>query len=236
MKITLDPRSPWGQRMWFEDSEFDAMADEARERAGVELFERGKGIDVDTLLLRGYQITPDFAADLPPDVLGRTLFLTDGRIEIEINRVLADEAETDATARHRLRSTLAHETAHVVQHAALHVPNITASLFRDEPLPSPRVLCRNLDIQNSGQPWWEFQANRGMASLLLPKQLVADTVIEVLRAHDQPTFTAAIDASRGREVIAAIARYFDTSFTITLYRLQALKYIPDNRQGEFAVG
>ena len=236
MRTRRDLASPWGYRVWYHDSEFDTLMDEARERAAVDLFTPGSGIDVEELLLRVYGISPDFAADLPDEVLGRTLFSGDGQIEIEINRTLSERAEHDRTARRRLRSTLGHECAHVVGHAHLQVSDGTLSLFEyDEPRQS-RVLCRSVSIQlgGAGVDWWEYQANRGMASLLLPRPILKTEIPTVLGSCGYRTVTAALADGRGKEVINAIADLFDISFEMTLYRLQSTGFIPDMRQGTLA--
>ncbi len=238
MRMRRDLSSLWGYRVWFDETEFDALMDEARERGGVALFASGSGVDVDTLLLRVHGITPDFAANLPPGILGRTLFYPDGRIEIELSRELGEAAANSRSARRRLRSTLAHECAHVVEHGHLHLIDTTGGLFENEPRVAARVLCRSESIFNRGaDDWWEYQANRRMSSLLLPKSLVGRVVAEVLSRRGLETIEAALRRGAGKEVVDEVSEIFDASFEMTLYRLQGLGFIPnDVRQGALAFG
>ena len=142
MRIARDMSSPWGQRVWFNDADFEAMMEELLQKAGGDAFVSGSGVDVDLILHRIHKVTPDFV-DLPSGTLGRTRFFADGRIDVEVNRMLAAEAEESRVGRRRLRSTLAHEVGHIACHGHLYVVDqMTPSLFGAEPTPAPQVLCR----------------------------------------------------------------------------------------------
>src|SRR5262249_7616660 len=141
MRTRPDARSPWGQRVWFDETEFDEIMDEIRGRAGAAGFAEGKGIDVDEILLKVYGISPDYC-DLDAGLLGRTLFFPDGTIAVQINRALAESALRDPVMRRRLRSTTAHEGAHIALHAHLHLAPASGSLFPEMPAPEARTLCR----------------------------------------------------------------------------------------------
>jgi hypothetical protein len=52
MRTSPDQRSPWGQRVWFDDREFEDMMEEVRTRVGDGVFEVGSGVDVDAILSR----------------------------------------------------------------------------------------------------------------------------------------------------------------------------------------
>jgi hypothetical protein len=242
VKTWKDPSSPWGEKAWYEEDDFEAIMTELRERAGNDLFTQGDGLDIETLLARVYKVEPDYAADLPPGTLGRTSFFPDGHHEIEVQRALAEEAGSDTTARRRLRSTLAHECAHITLHGPLHAFDTrTLDLFGTSTPSTPRVLCRSTTIDGSrrqtGPPeWWEVQANRGMSTLLLPKDLVLTTTTAVLGAMGCGTMTHALATRRGKEVLDELTVVFDTSFEMTLYRLQGLGLIPeDDKQHELAI-
>jgi hypothetical protein len=216
MRTTRDPNSPWGHRLWFADHEFDEIMDEARLRARSSLITEGAGVDLDALLERVYQVVPDYV-DLPDEVLGKTLFHPDGRCQVFIRRELADAGEFDHGARHRLRSTLAHECAHIIIHGHLHLVDLaTPSLFGDPPPETPKVLCR-MGVVGSFRgydgKWWEYQANRGMASL--EKRQVA-------------TLSEALGIGVGQEIIRDLRRTFDVSMDVTVYRLQELGSLPTN--------
>ena len=52
MRTSPDQRSPWCQRVWFDDREFEDMMDEVRTRVGDSVFEVGSGVDVDAICSR----------------------------------------------------------------------------------------------------------------------------------------------------------------------------------------
>lgn len=228
MKSWKDPTSPWGKKLWYEDHEFRTLMEDALRRGGEDIFTAGSGVDVDRILEHGYGITPDYAADLPADALGRTLFHRNGTIEVHVQRSLADEAGTDTVARRRLRSTIAHELAHVVLHSTLYPVDHTQNLFGFDDPPA-KVLCRSGAINGQAHDWWEHQAYRGMACVLIPSRLLDQTLPGILR---DSTVTDAVAAGKGKEVITTLADIFDTSFELTLYRLQELSLLPSTVQPE----
>lgn len=199
-------------------------------------FRPGRGVDVDEVLARAFGVQPDFG-DFDNSCLGRTIFEADGTHTVKINRLLAEEADSSVVARRRLRSTLAHEAAHIAFHGVLHPLHQGPGLFPDLAEPTA-VMCRLESIEGARDetPWWEFQANRGMASLLLPRDLVRDHLTAVLDRRGLGDTRAALAAKQGKAVIDELAEVFDVSFEMTFYRLQALRFLPMNdSQGNLAV-
>jgi hypothetical protein len=101
----------------------------------------------------------------------------------------------------------------------------TGSLFggtRDE---SPRILCRDQDVAPVGAKpaysgrWWEWQANRAIAGLLLPQKLVTTAITSMLNRdkiiHVLP------DDKRG-EAEALTAKTFDVNPAVARIRLQEM--------------
>ncbi len=235
MRTRRDPASPWGQTIWFESHEFDLIMDESRQRADVPHFTAGRGVDVEAVLERAHNIVPDYIP-LPEGILGKTHFHGDGRCEVFISRELSEAAEHDDVARRRFRSTLAHECAHVVMHTQLYlVDTATQSLFGDPPPDEPKIMCRGDSLwrfRDSGSgydgKWWEYQANRGMASLLLPKRETLDAVRSLL---DDRGFTSLLDAAGDRmleTIVREIMRMFDVSMQVVNHRLQELGALPNS--------
>jgi hypothetical protein len=183
---------------------------------------------VDAILFRVYGVTPDFG-DIDESCLGRTRFEVDGGYTVMISRLLAEEAESSTVARRRLHSTLAHELAHIVYHGVLHPVHNGPGLFPELVAPKA-VMCRPDDIDGSAQelPWWEYQANRGMAALLLPSDLTKQFLSEALNKRGFADMRVALGATRGRVVLQELMDVFDVSFEMTLYRLQDLGFIPKN--------
>ena len=236
MRTTRDPLSPWGERIWYDEADFDSIMDEVRGRATAS-FEAGRGVDVDAILEQVYGVTPDFG-DVEAGCLGRTLFHPNGELEVLISRQLSNKAHVSIVDRRRLRSTLAHECAHIALHQHLHVTPAMGQLFPDAAPPrSPRVLCRMQTIEEphrSGQTeWWEYQANRGMASLLLPKTLLTRQVGESLRLLGLKGMREALANGSTKEVLRDLMATFDVSMEMTVYRLQGLGFLPKSAsQGE----
>jgi hypothetical protein len=238
--MTVDHSSPWGQRLWFDDHEFDAMMDEVRLKAGQHAVTPGRGVSVEAILESVFKVVPDYVS-LPEGVLGKTVFHRDGTFEVFISRALSDEADSSDVARRRLRATLAHECAHIVEHGHLHlVDGLTLPLFGMMEPPTPKVLCRREAVGSfsngryDGQ-WWEFQANRGMASLLLPKREVSKFVQDALTARKRPTFQEAFAAREAESIVRELMQLFDVSMQAAIYRLQELHIVSkDTKQTALA--
>lgn len=240
MRIYKDATSPWGMGVFFEDHEFESMMDETRLRAGSDVFTVGEGVDVDLVLLRVYGLNPDIA-DLPQGIHGRTLFQPDGSLDLQVSRELADEAERSVIARRRLRSTLAHECAHVTLHRHLYAIHEGPTLFDEMSSRQVLVLCRGSEITSPTgdyprtKEWWEYQANRGMGSLLLPTKLLRDHVEKVLASLGLATMQEALGQCRGEEVVRNLAGVFDVSLGMMVYRLQERGWLEKN-SGQLDLG
>ena len=235
MNIRPDHLSPWGKRVYFEVAEFEAMMTKAFLKAGPEAFVEGQGVDVDRVLLKEFGIEADYVA-LPQGVLGRTLFHPESRAHVEVCRELAEEAEVDALARRRLRTTLAHEGGHLACHGHLFVTDTDSYSLFSEPdgEPKPSILCRDSSVGSGGYSgeWWEYQANQCMACLLLPRRLLEPYYVAVLESEDARSFADAMKKGVEEEVLRALAKVFDVSWQALLIRLQALGYAP--REGDLA--
>jgi len=233
VKAWKDPSSPWGVKSYFADDEFEVMMDELRGRVGSECFTDGQGVDVDLVLLRCFKVEADYVS-LPPNTLGRTRFAPDGKVEVQVSRDLAELAETDRTARRRLRTTIAHECGHISCHRQFFLRDCeTLSLFEGEGTTAEAaILCRNETVGKHGYKgeWWEFQANKCMAALLLPKQLVVPRVAAALRTCGQESFESAIREDRAESLLRELSNEFDVSLEATFYRLQDFGYIPAETQ------
>lgn len=236
MRQRRDRSSPFGQRLFFEASEFEQMMEDVRARAGADGFTEGEGVDVDLVLLRGFDLEADYV-QLPDGVLGRTVFDSNGRVQrVEVDRELSNAAEHDRLARRRLRTTLAHEVGHVACHPQLFFEdNSTPSLFGSNPEPErarPKLMCRETGIGSfkySGE-WWEYQANQCMAALLLPRRLFIEKANGALSSLDCTSVEEAVRRDQGEEVLRALANCFDVSFEATWYRLASTGFVPESGQ------
>ena len=226
MSVRPDPRSPWGARIWIPDSDFDVRMDAVRESVPGTLFQPGIGVDVDLILMRAYGVDPDFTDDLPSDCLGRTSFLRDGRYRVEISRSLADEAVHSPVSRRRMRSTLAHECAHIVFHSVLHPVAAGPALFEEFDDRDSTVMCREPHVGASAIAWWEVQANRGMSCLLMPRPTVREQVSSWLIQRGLSSVSDALREERAEALVRDMANVFDVNVPVVVYRLQELGMIP----------
>lgn len=242
MKSWPDARSPWGKQLRFDDDEFEAMMDSARRRSG-DCFEAGRGIDVDAVLLRSEGVEADYL-ELPEGILGRTKFVRDGSVQVEISRSLGDASGVDHVARRRLRSTLAHEVGHIACHRVLFVQDTESfSLFSDTELHAlsrnvDPILCRGECVGSAGYSgeWWEYQANQCMASLLLPREMIVRSVREQLSASAYKDGENCLREGGGELLVRTLSDEYDVSHTLTLYRLQKLGFFPKGTQMMIGLG
>lgn len=138
-------------------------------------------VRIDRFIEKRFGVSHEYD-DLPPGILGYTTFGKDGVKSVIISRGLEDE--NTRSSERRVRSTLAHEAGHGLLHAHLFVLSGQSALFPEGMSATPRVLCR--DERSDSPPkvyrgdWWEFQANRAIGALLLPRQLAVIAVEEYL--------------------------------------------------------
>ena len=128
---------------------------------------------------------------LDADVMGYSAFTYNGFARIVINSEL--ENDRSVTGTQRLRSTIAHEIGHATLHERLFVEKLLfdrnqrllfGEIERHAPLTA--IVCRNNDIfgRYEKSKWWEIQANKFMAALLMPKPLFLQIVESPLAEYD----------------------------------------------------
>jgi hypothetical protein len=173
MKTLKASRGPFIERPYYTDQEIETICgDELR---ATELLPSQPGpVRIDRFIEKRFSVVPTYE-DLGDGILGLTRFDSEGVSEIVVSRSLEDE-NTQAAER-RIRTTLAHEAGHGLLHGHLFVLSPQTLLFGDSSdAAGPKVLCRN-ELTNAGfsaykGEWWEFQANRAIGALLLPRSLV----------------------------------------------------------------
>lgn len=144
-----------------------------RELAEVDLLPSSpQAIRVERFIEKRFKVTPEYE-DLGHGVLGLTVFGKKGVEKVVVSRAL--DSEGTVTAERRIRTTLAHEAGHGLLHAHLFILDEQPSLLPREKGP-PKIMCRDVpDVASQkryhGQ-WHEFQANRAIGGLLLPRALV----------------------------------------------------------------
>lgn len=179
MKTLRSRSGPFAERPYLQESEIDHTC--ARELMEFDLLPTDpQAVRIDRYVEKRFKVTIEYD-DLGPGVLGYTQFAKSGVKAVVVSRAL-DEEGTVVSDR-RVRSTLAHEAGHGIFHAHLFSATGASSLFPEGLGEKPRVLCRDEEQGGAGGykgNWWEWQANRAIGSLLLPKHLVVTAVQQFL--------------------------------------------------------
>lgn len=178
MKTFRTRRGPFAEQPYYTNQEIERTC--AEELRAVGLFpEKPEPIQIDLFIEKRFKVRVLYE-DVPPSVLGYTHFGRNGVQSVVVSRALAEERT--AVSERRLSTTLAHEAGHCLLHAHLFAfDEPPASLFGSAGGDDrSRILCRDGDV-DADKPmkragydgrWWEVQANKAMAALLLPSSLV----------------------------------------------------------------
>jgi hypothetical protein len=131
-------------------------------------------IRIERFIEKRFGVSPQYDT-LPEGVLGYTKFGRKGVETIVIAAALDEEASK--VAERRLRSTLAHEGGHGLLHAYLFSLGEKPTSLFGEADQTPHILCRDvpdapLVARSYDGRWWEFQANKAIGGLLMPRRLV----------------------------------------------------------------
>jgi hypothetical protein len=219
---------PFSERPYYSDDEIEHLSADELRAIGL-LPVSPQPIRIERFIEKRFGISPQYD-DLPDGMLGCTKFGPKGVQAIVVARTLCEEG-TKASER-RVKTTLAHEGGHGLLHAHLFVQGPPArSLFgSDDSQSDPmRILCREdtvLDMHPVGQSsytghWWEFQANRAIGALLLPRGLVGQCLKDVLVARG--TFGGMVLPQHYREhAIGLLSEVFDVNPAVARIRVGLL--------------
>ncbi len=205
-------------RLWYDETEIDSIMEDELRRAGNPRLNGGSAVDVDGFIENHLHVTPQFVP-LAIDVRGATDFFPDGRVEMRVSRELSERADGERGAEHLIRTTLAHEGAHVLLHRQLFLRQ-SEEMFGGQT--SRRELCR--DVRHVGRAysgeWWEWQANRGMGALLLPKSEMVKFVSSSREGGEAPE----------ERLIAQVAERYMVSRQAVGLRFEQLSMTSDRNQ------
>ena len=222
MKTIRTKSGPFTERPHFQLREIEEICGSELKQAGL-YPAAPEAIRIDRFIEKRFGVTPRSEA-LPDGVLGLTRFGKKGVEEIVIAKTL-DEGGTKVAER-RLRSTLAHEAGHGLLHAYLFCLGEKPKSLFDDHDHTPRILCR--EVMDTSRPkasssghWSEYQANRAIGGLLLPRPLVEQALQEFC-----------VEAGRlGQRVLApekraaairAISGTFDVNPVVVRIRLEEI--------------
>lgn len=235
MRSANQPSGPFRERLYFEALEIDDICHDALKAAGY-LPDFPKEINVERFVEKHFACECGYE-NLPEDVMGFTAFNQKGKvISIRVQSRLEDGSRTGV---HRVRSTWAHEAGHGLLHAVLfiEIPG-SPTLFQctDSNVSDNRILCRSADIRPVGSGydgrWWEWQANRCIGSLLLPKGLVRQSLAALLETSIV-TQKPNLPPARRDKAVELVSTVFNVSALASKIRLEEMFPSGDSKQLAF---
>ena len=231
---TLRQAGPFTERPYFTDEEMETACLDAL-CAGGFCPATPSPIRIDRFAEKHFRLSLKYE-DLPDGVLGFTRFSKKGVEDIVIARAL--DADNSKPARRRIRSTVAHEAGHGLFHAYLYAQAATQPEFIDPTEPqNPKVLCRDVEgeVNNTQHgyrgKWWEFQANRAIGALLLPRHLVALAVDQFLVASGS-LGNRILDENRRDKAVLLVADSFDVNPAVAKIRVNGMYPFSNAKQME----
>lgn len=171
--------------------------------------------------------------ELEEGILGFTKFGKKGVEEIYVARSLDDEGTN--VSRRRIRTTLAHEVGHGLLHSQLFALGVgRPTLFNNEQPDEPKILCREVIGTSSRSSkydgrWWEYQANKAMAALLLPRPLVQEAMKDFLETRGLLGGEVLTDTKR-EKAIFKISEIFDVNPIVARFRIADLYPLTSSKQ------
>lgn len=221
MKSIRSRSGPFSERPHFQLREIEEICATELRTAGL-YPSTPQAIRIDRFVEKRFGVSPSYEP-LPDGVLGFTRFGAKGVEAVVVARAL--DLETDKAAERRLRATLAHEGGHGLLHAHLFcLGEKPKSLFDNDGDRTPRILCREVlegPRMKSGYNgrWWEFQANRAIGGLLMPRTLVEQALGEFcIEAGNLGQ--RMLPAGKREEAVRALSTTFDVNPAVARIRLE----------------
>jgi hypothetical protein len=221
MKSYRATSGPLPERVYYPDADMEQICLEELQKVGLLPASPGS-IRIDRFIEKRFGVVPSYD-DLPQGVMGLTRFGSRGVEEVVVARSLDGDSST--SAERRIRSTLAHEGGHGLLHAHLFALSPGRPMFGDYTEPEkPKVLCRegsDGSVTSYNRQWWEYQANRMIGGLLLPKPLV-ETAIEGFLIETGSLGLMVFDFSRREQAAREIAQIFDVNPAVARIRIDQI--------------
>ena len=222
MKVIRTKEGPFPVRLVYEPKEIDEICLGALRKSGFLPLEP-EPIKIDIFLSKYFGVIVDYV-DLGEGIMGSTVFNSMGAVTGILIARWIEEDGTDAAER-RVRSTLAHEGGHGLLHSRLFMAGQTADLLgpQSKAQQHPRnFLCRNADISPVASTiskydgkWWEWQANRAIGGLLLPRPLV-EKLVEKFTGQTQ------LKEAQRSTAEKEVAKTFEVNPVVARIRLQEM--------------
>jgi hypothetical protein len=224
MNTSRRESGPFRHKLYFQVNEIDEICVEALNKSGCFPKEPGP-VDVERFVEKHFRCESGYEA-LPDDVMGFTAFDKTGKvIGVRVQSSLEDGTQT---GERRVRSTWAHEAGHGLLHATLFMEIPGEETFftsSDSNVFNNRILCRNADIKavtsRYDGRWWEWQANRCIGGLLLPKTLVLEALDPFLN-QSVVTGNPSLNNSNRQRAELHIATSFNVNSTVARIRISEM--------------
>lgn len=216
------------RRLWIEEEEFDAFTEHELRRANLYPMPDRPSVDIERFIQRHQKAVLDQHADLGDGVAGAIEFWPD-RFKISISRRLTervDEIDCEPGVRGRWRATMAHEAAHGLFHREVFQADpaqcsLADMLFDEAQEASQSIRCLEQEVAfGGGLDWREFQANRGMAALLMPRTVFISVVREQtheITGHRRPILPQTRDFAA---LVCRVSYLFEVSRQAAAIRLR----------------
>jgi hypothetical protein len=213
--------------------EIERICGDALKSAGL-MPDLPEAIRIERFVEKYFGLSPRYEP-LPKGILGFTEFGKHGVRGIVVTATLDNEGT--AAAERRIRSTLAHEGGHGLLHAHLFVfGERPVGLFDDNHRNTPDIMCRDVHgAPGSGGyagKWWEFQANRAIGCLLMPRKLARLAAAPFCTMAGTFGSPILIPEKRG-EAARQLAELFDVNPVVAKLRLEEL--FPSPKDGQLSL-
>jgi hypothetical protein len=226
MKAYRATTGRFATRLSFSTEEIDDICLEALGKSGYMPKAPG-AVRVDRFVEKYFQCNAGYE-DLPPGAMGYTLFDGKGKVlEVRVSNRLEDGKQS---SERRVRSTWAHEGGHCLLHSTLFIEEPGQPIFsqtegKNTNVEGRKVLCRDNDIKPAGRNydgrWWEWQANRCIGSLLLPKNLVQQALAGIL-VDSVVTRSPSLPPSKRLDAEHLLSETFDVNPVVARIRLSEM--------------
>ncbi|MCI0565203.1 MAG: hypothetical protein MN733_42595 [Nitrososphaera sp.] len=229
MKIIRDKKGPFNERPYYTQDEIEEICAGELKKTGLYPVTPGP-VRIERFIEKRFGVSPTYE-ELPEGVLAYTGFDSQGVHKVVVSTKLIEHG--NQVAERRLNATLAHEAGHGLLHAHLFAIGSQRELLFGEAAGKNKVkvLCREESIGvQSGYDgrWWEYQANRAIGSLLLPKSLVGEALKPLLVARG--SFGRLFLSEEKRDAaVRSIAAWFEVNSAVARIRITEL-YPKENEE------
>lgn len=218
-------------RLSFSTDEIDDICSEALAKSGY-MPKAPEAIRIDRFVERYFQCSAGYE-DLPSGAMGYTLFDERGKVlQVRVSSKLEDGLRS---SERRVRTTWAHEAGHCLLHSTLFIeekgqPTFAQTEGKNSNIEGKKILCRDSDIRPVGRSfdgrWWEWQANRCIGGLLLPKKLVREVLAKFLTESVVTRSPTLLPANR-KLAEKIVSETFDVNPVVARIRLNEM--FPDTK-------